>query len=226
MNYKQADSQLQGRNAQSRKLGRNTYLQRRGKNIAVMLHKTDIATYMPSGSVTLNTDGWRTLTTSDRLRGLGHQVYTTKGVWFLHGYGEPVKFKDGLTISKNGRITGAGKVNEKHDKATKAQAKAYAQLCADALPLDLPNGGDCWFCHFQMTGSSDHLDSHMSEGYVVPSLIFKVLETKGSKASLWGAFHMSEGYDKGNGASLLDHARDVVKRTMRRYMLQAKGYQA
>ena len=221
MNYKEADSQLQGRNAQSRKLLRNTYLKRRGENIAVMLHKTDIATYTPSGSVTLNSGGYRTPTTADRLREIGFRIYTTKGVWFLYGYGdEPVKFKDGLTISKNGKITGAGMVDEKRDKAIKERVKAYAQLCADSLPLEMPSNGDCFYCHFRFGTGSDHLDSHMEEGYVVPSMIFMLLETSGSQASLWGAF------DKEKGGFVLDHAKDTVKRTVRRYILKAYGYQA
>ena len=48
MNYKTLDKQLSGRCKNSRKIANNTYLKRRDKNIAILLHKTDIATFKKS----------------------------------------------------------------------------------------------------------------------------------------------------------------------------------
>lgn len=73
MNYRDADSKLQGRCQQSRKLANNTYLQRRnlyenGKDaIAVRLHDTDVLTLHPNGKITVSTGGWDTPTTRDRI---------------------------------------------------------------------------------------------------------------------------------------------------------------
>lgn len=78
--YAQADKLLTGRNHESRKVGNNTYLQRRGDDIAVMLHATDIVTFHPDGTFTLNTGGWHTPTTLDRLREWAPVSIETRGI--------------------------------------------------------------------------------------------------------------------------------------------------
>lgn len=68
MTYREADAQLQGRCRESRKLQNNTYLQRHpGGDIAVRLHRTDVLTFSPGGEFTLDTGGWNTVTTKDRM---------------------------------------------------------------------------------------------------------------------------------------------------------------
>lgn len=66
--FEQYDAQLQGRNRESRKVGNNTYLKRRGDDtIAVRLHDTDVVTYHRNGDIVLDTGGWMTVTTKDRI---------------------------------------------------------------------------------------------------------------------------------------------------------------
>lgn len=68
MTYAQHDAMLQGRNRESRKVANNTYLQRRADgSIAVMLHSTDVVKFFPDGSVKVNTGGWDSNTTRDRI---------------------------------------------------------------------------------------------------------------------------------------------------------------
>ncbi len=65
--YKQVNELLQGRCYNSRKLGNNTYLKRLGNNIAVVLHNTIILTITQNDKLVLNTGGWYTVTTKNRI---------------------------------------------------------------------------------------------------------------------------------------------------------------
>lgn len=53
-----------------RKLAHNTYVHREGQEIFVRYHNTNIVTYWPSGSIILNTGGWDTITTTQRMHAL------------------------------------------------------------------------------------------------------------------------------------------------------------
>lgn len=71
-----------------RKVGRNTYLERRPNGIALLLHKTDVLLWEPCNTIKLNTGGWLTMTTRDRLNlwlpqhnGRSAQVISNNGVW-------------------------------------------------------------------------------------------------------------------------------------------------
>jgi hypothetical protein len=114
--FRQADEALQGRNSARRKLGNNTYLERRGDgSIAVKLHDTDVVTYRADGSIVLDSGGWLTVTTKDRMNEHGPQgwrVYSVRGVWFVGQEGSNsvgLVYKDGITFhAEPGRVTGAG----------------------------------------------------------------------------------------------------------------------
>jgi hypothetical protein len=68
MNYHEAAAKLQGRCRERRRLERNTYLERRYTvAIAVRLHATDVLTLFPDGRIEINTGGWHTVTTRDRI---------------------------------------------------------------------------------------------------------------------------------------------------------------
>ena len=192
MNYKTAAERL-GKRA-SKKLGNNTYLkQRRKDKIAVRLHETDVLTFTPSGRTILDSGGWRTMTTKDRMNTylpMGFAVWSDKGDWSLYLNGSRVAaYRDGLTIGPRGGIHGAASVREVKGRATlKKRITAYSKLCAASIPLDEPSRGDCWYCVLNTDtsqslgdaiGNTDHLLSHMKEGYVVPSLVWSALTKAG-----------------------------------------------
>jgi len=83
MNYSDANSQLTGRCKESRKLANNTYLRRRENGIAVQLHSTDILLFAPNGNVRVNTGGWNTVTTKDRI---SRYIPRPWHVWSESGY--------------------------------------------------------------------------------------------------------------------------------------------
>lgn len=99
-----------------RKLQNNTYLERRDNGaLAVALHSTDVLTFYPSGHVTLNTGGWLTRTTADRINTylpagiyLQGKIETCRSsadpdTWYLrqktasHPH-QATKYHDGITI--------------------------------------------------------------------------------------------------------------------------------
>lgn len=197
MNYKTANDRLQGRNHASRKLENNTYLQRRDNgDIAVMLHSTDVVTYKPTGETILNSGGWRTHTTKDRInRYLPGEWYLSqeKGVWYLSCNGKRFVYDDGITIGKRNGITGsAGKSGEKRALKLTRSIHKYAEGFADALvnrKIDAPSGGDCWYCCGLPDHNSEHYLSHIEEGYYVPILLVNAVSEVPTAPIIKGALH-------------------------------------
>ena len=107
MNYKEANALLKGRS--SKKLCNNTYLQRRVESgaIAVMLHETDVLTLNPDGSTILDSGGWETATTKDRINSYLQfgQVWSKRKEWSLYVNGKPTPFQDGIRIGPRGGVS-------------------------------------------------------------------------------------------------------------------------
>jgi hypothetical protein len=224
MNYAQADSKLQGRNYLSRKLANNTYLVRREEDIAVKLHQTDVVTFKPNGDTVLDSGGWHTVTTKDRMNNYGNglRLWQEKGRWFVGDY---VAYADGMVIKADGSISGAGEYQPATDKAMKRRIKAYAAICAKDLPLDLPGPGDCWFClMFEKAGMGDteHFLSHMEEEYVVPTLVFEAMKSCGYDPQRNMQFALV--FDNPMYGRDTKFAEDTVRRTVYRYLSKKLGF--
>jgi hypothetical protein len=82
----------------------NTRVQiREGGAVALRLHQTDIVTWYRDGRTVLNSGGWRTPTTKDRINAATSARLSQKsGVWY-HPDGHP--FADGDTINADGSRT-------------------------------------------------------------------------------------------------------------------------
>lgn len=159
----------------------NTRVQvRENGAIALRLHATDIVTWNPDGSATLNSGGWRTPTTKARINDATPARLSQKsGVWY-HPDGHP--FADGDTINADGSRTYLAPANAEADaKALTKKINDYAKACAAALPLPAPSGGDCWHCSMfpdEIGADCGHFHSHMEETYVVPSLVLRALRER------------------------------------------------
>lgn len=78
-----------------RKLANNTYLIDNGKRRAVRLHSTDIATEAGAGKLRIDTGGWDTMTTRERLhRFTSCRVWRDKGQTYIDGQ----ELRDGMTV--------------------------------------------------------------------------------------------------------------------------------
>jgi hypothetical protein len=229
MDYKSANDQLQGRNSQSRKLANNTYLQRRGDDIVVMLHVTDIVIFKPDGTIVLDSGGWRTPTTKERMNDhVSVRIYQAQGVWYVSKNGKSVVFQDKMVIGPRGGLTGGGGREEKRliklSKDINAYAKGFVQAIID-LEVDEPSGGDCWFCCMKSEdgktmgdGNAEHLLEHMREKYYVPSLLMNAVEFKNVAPIVKGMLHEAIWMKKAPSEWSISILRDHVKSSIVRYM--------
>ena len=106
--YSDADSFLGKRD--SRKLENHTYLKRHCSTISILLWNTYVVTYNKNGSVILDTGGYHTVTTKERINHynpLGY-VWTDRGDWWYSptrsgvGEREAYEFKNGMVIQPDG----------------------------------------------------------------------------------------------------------------------------
>ena len=191
MTYEIANERLGKRDR--RKVANNTYLERRDDStIALRLHATDVVTFRP-GTITLDSGGWRTVTTKDRLN-YALPVWAKAGTWYVgsdYDRSAAYVYADGVTFTEAGELVGEEAADPSAEAAAlKREISKFAKLCADTLAdgMNAPSGGDCWFCSMvtaggvplgDTSGDHDHLREHMAEGYVVPSMIVNAVVEKG-----------------------------------------------
>ena len=110
IDHASADAFL-GRRAVRALPGRASRLERRGDDIAVLFHGTAVVTYHPDGSVTLDSGGWLTSTTKQRINAYTRApVYSVKGKWLVGvPGGGKVPFRDGIRVDVAGRTAGKGR---------------------------------------------------------------------------------------------------------------------
>ena len=99
MNHAEAVKMVRGKtNKDTRKVGNNTYayIQADG-SVAIELHGTNVVVIYLDDSVMLNSGGWRTSTTKDRINQYSPvKVYQKKFEWFLSD-GTP--FEDRMIVT-------------------------------------------------------------------------------------------------------------------------------
>lgn len=224
-----------------RKYANNTYLVRHDSYLAMVYHSTEVVKWLPNGDIVLYNGNWYTSTTKERiswaLSGTQFGIFQKLGVWYIrkcidgriwNDANPTFKYDNGMILNvETDTVIGYGKDNPKADAKLKKQVKQYAQLCADSVPLPKPDGGDCWFCYMttqngeslgDATKNTDHLDSHIKEKYIVPSLVFRALKQYGNTDFILSLVFNNP--DK----QMLDIARERVKKSVYRYILQRKGY--
>lgn len=230
--YTEAASQLihktSGNAMTSRKVANNTYLIRRSADdIAVRLHTTDVVTYHSDGTITLDTGGWQSYTTKERLnRFTPFSVGAIAGVWYvtrrnpqyMSDQSQPwsawtVPFWDGMRIDPDATTPPAVPESEAlksaADKETLRLIGAYVRGLSDVWPNIIADAvahgtaGDCLIC--QMGGDmaasdSSHLFAHLRERYYMATLALNALAEVGYREPM----------------ALVNHV-DIVKRAVRRY---------
>lgn len=98
MNYNEALSMVHGKtNRKSRKIGNNTYAEIEYDNsVSIRLHGTAVVRFYPNGLVKLNSGGWQTSTTKDRINKYSPvKVYQKKHVWYLE---DGTEFEDNILV--------------------------------------------------------------------------------------------------------------------------------
>jgi hypothetical protein len=185
----------------------------------IRLHRTDIMTFPKRGGVILNSDGWKTVTTKERMN--SHQsecvIVQDKGLWYVSTSLDPyqdkdsrIPFFDGIKI-KDGTVINPKKSAHRKEQSLLRQIKTYCTAVKKLDALPMPNGGDCWYCSmYTEDGTSlgdtsrdtSHLIEHLKEKYIHGSLILNALK------------HV--GYVDPGVIFQMDH-RDFIVRAINRY---------
>lgn len=105
--YETLSDKLNGKDR--RKWLNNTFLVASGDDIAVVLHKTAVVTVHSDSSMTLDSGGWETNTTKDRINAFlpgGCKLYQENFVWYIttDNHRTRVPFERGMRISQFGEI--------------------------------------------------------------------------------------------------------------------------
>lgn len=189
-----------------RVVARNTWRYRTADGIEhVRLHGTDVVEFLPKGRIRLNSGGWKTVTTKDRINSFSpYQVYSNRGTWMVYpprdsGW-EPVAFFDGMILPDAFK---APKAKTERLVAREAKLKArikavVAKAIVPGKPLPHPEMGDCFICmaeasqiaeRVKMGGydysraprelDSSHIESHIREGYIHGTLILNAYRDSG-----------------------------------------------
>jgi len=229
--FKQFDELLVGRCHTSKKIGNNTYAERRepGK-IAIRLHKTDVVTYYEDGSIVLRNGGFRTPTTKDRINEHSPvRLSQHKSVWtFVWGF-KTYTFKEGVTLKPDCTVEGEAEVADilEEVELLKEIAK-FGKLVSESLPLPLPGAGDCLFCQCSTDkgeefGGIEHLQSHLDEGYLVPSLVWKALVHAGCDPKGTGSFWFAVAFQQDDAQRTRSAAQPQIKRIVVKYLKRRFG---
>ena len=105
----------------SKRIKRNTYVEDLGDRFAVRLYWTHVVTYYPDGSVVLDSNGWRTRMTKERINDHlpnGWYICQEGGVWYLRkdmGLKEYI-FHNGIRIGPRGGCDGKLRPKKKERK--------------------------------------------------------------------------------------------------------------
>ena len=102
MTHAQMVSKVRGkRNANRRKVGNNTYAEiLHDGSVGILLHSTYVVKIHPDDTYTLQTGGWQTVTTKDRINQYSPvRVYQRKYEWFVKVNGKEYPFMEGMVVS-------------------------------------------------------------------------------------------------------------------------------
>lgn len=172
-----------------KKVGNNTLkIKYQDGTTAIRLHNTNIITTTPDEKTTLNTGGYFTRTTKERLSewtSFGFQI--RKGQWYIRSNGKEYIFYDGITFDKNGNlVTSERKDKSKEIAYVKDRVRRFVKLIDTIKEIPLPDNGDCWYCLMkevktgkplgELTGDVEHLKSHMQERYIHGSLLVNAMK--------------------------------------------------
>lgn len=192
-------------------LENNTRLHRRADGYAIRLHATDVVTIHDDGTYTLDSGGWRTVTTKARINAYSPaRIGSIRGVWHVFGRNGDAGstlalYRDGMRVDAAGRpVGGVGSADD--DAAYMRTAKRVDAMIAGYVrgfvaelgkgDFPAPGAGDCFGCQFVAEGEDkgsakagvfgvSHILEHFREGYFVPSLLWRAMQRRGNPSFVW-----------------------------------------
>lgn len=230
----------------------NTTVRLDGDDVVIRLHNTDIVRIRPDcpaaptngDCYVLNTGGWKTATTKDRIKHVieGWNLFTDHGRWFLRQWCRDidklnefydksnwVAFEEGMMVWANGHVVGEGEWDPAADRKLKKQIKEYVDGFWNALvagEVGLPSGGDCFACQFKMS-NTNHVELHMEEKYYVPSLLINAITdfSVGLAIRQFVSNCMHGAHEDALKSWWAGVAEQQVKSSLRRWMNKQLGFQ-
>jgi hypothetical protein len=158
------------------------------------LHDTEIVRIHPDGSVTLNSGGWQTCTTKDRINNLSPlgSVHQKKGLWYVTHNDKTVPYYDGITLREGQDPPSNGQDKHNQTKRQLRQIAAYTRAIHKQISSGQavkPDKGDCWYCQQrevktgkplgEVTQDREHIQSHLDEKHIVGSLVLQACISTG-----------------------------------------------
>jgi hypothetical protein len=183
MTYESAKEMLRKARKGSKTLCHMTTLRKVEAGYAIRYHNTDVVTIHEDNSYTLNSGGWYTPTTKDRINEYSPaRIHQEKGLWYHKNgfmFADKCKVDDsGFPLDSTLAMTLATeKAKGKVDRMVSKYIKGFMTMLLETKVMPTPDTGDCWGCLFVDTEGKtdvmgyDHLLSHFTDKYYVPSLL-------------------------------------------------------
>ena len=152
MNYYEyySDFLKEGRSKWDRPIANNTRVRQLvRRKVVIKFHYTDIATFRPDGSYRLNSGGWRTTTTQNRInRFTPAKVYSDgSGNWDVYTDTDRARFVDGMVIPANGSLQDhKAEVFSKHIESVRFSIHVQKQLLREAANAVSAMAFECTYC--------------------------------------------------------------------------------
>lgn len=195
------------------------------------LHHTDVVRELGAGRYQLNSGGWRTATTKDRMNGAlrGYHIYSNRGAWYVRegfGWDGGIPYYDGMILPDAFKPAALKKAQKQKAKelALRKSILAFVREIDRFEQLPLPNNGDCWLCCLhdkegktmgEHGDDAGHLLEHIKENYVHGSLLVNAMRWAGYQ-DMGIRYWLSQ--PRGN--------RKSVKSALRRYLCRKLGLAA
>lgn len=160
---------------QARVIARSTLrIEYKDGSQAIRYHDTDVVTFLPNGNKILNSGGFRTRTTKDRI--VEHaevRLYQENYIWYLILIDKIIEFYDGIVLSNTNALVSKEKTsNKKKIELLKKRIKKFVNRLDTELPK--PNAGDCFICIANFT-TPTCLMTHLDENYLHGSLLVNAM---------------------------------------------------
>lgn len=238
---------LAGKDKKRRPIANNTYVRRKENgNIAIRLHNTDIIVITLKDSIILNTGGWYTPTTRERMNSFtrgGVSVEQKDKIWYLVVDNKKYTFTDGIVITRNRKVSGESSETPKKKRKLDLSVRKYCKEFIDRFldgKISKPGGGDCWLCLMRdregkTMKDSAHILQHVEEGYFVSALLRNVIDQSGVNISpvvqhvvyaIWWSNQIiwPKGVEKRPPSDFeKDIARDQLRKAMVKYIRREVG---
>ena len=228
------------RDAVIKKLGNNTFEIAYPSQVkAIRYHHTDVITYQVNGDIILDSGGWLTPTTKERMNShlpAQWRINQINKVWYLANNSHSYTFKDGITIHQDGTVSNTGvdpKELLKLDKRILKYVDGYIKALFDGK-IEKPSNGDCWYCGMQDVDSKkplgecikdqDHIISHFDEKYYVPSLVVNAIEAFPVSIIAKNELgYLLKYHDQTSGEFGIGISKIQIKSSLRRYLRRQLG---